>query len=283
MPEPDTADPLHPGLRLRAERERHGYTLRALAREIGVSPATLSHLETGKTRIDPTRLERIAAALAVPAHVLQVDQAPPAAQAPDWRTYPPLTFDPVLRAALEVFLEVGYHGASVRDIAARSGLSVAGIYHYHPGKQHMLRQIFDLTMAELLERGTAARAEGHDPVERFRLLVEHLALFHTRRRELGFIGATEMRSLEPANRAAVAAMRVRQQRMVDEEVTAAAAAGLFHCRSPERAARAVVTLCTSLVHWYRPDGELDAAEIAAEYVEHALDLVRFSPITATGP
>ena len=34
-----------------------------------------------------------------------------------WRIVEPLTLTPLLTAALEVFHELGYHGASVRDIA----------------------------------------------------------------------------------------------------------------------------------------------------------------------
>jgi AcrR family transcriptional regulator len=267
------------GRRLREERERRGLTLRALARQIGVSPATLSHIETGKTRANDARLENIADALGVASAGLTAGPAPdggkPAEPPADWRTYPPPTLDPVLRAALDLFLDVGYHGASVRDIAARSGLSVSGIYHYHPSKQQMLVRILDAAMADLLARAEQARAEGADPVARFRLLVENLALFHTHRRELGFIGASEMRSLERANRDRIAAMRVRQQRMLDAEVEAAVALGRFDVRRPRQASRAVVTMCTSLVQWYRPDGPMSPEQIALEYVEFALDLVRF--------
>ena len=136
-------------------------------------------------------------------------------------------------------------------------------------------RILDAAMTDLLARAERARAEGADPVARFRLLVEHLALFHTHRRELGFIGASEMRSLEHANRDRIAAMRVRQQRMLDAEVEAAVALGRFEARRPRQASRAVATMCTSLVQWYRPDGPMSPEEIALEYVGFALDLVRF--------
>jgi hypothetical protein len=43
-------------------------------------------------------------------------------------------------------------------------------------------------MADLMHRAQAARADGHDSVERFSLLIENLGLFHTHRRELGFVG-----------------------------------------------------------------------------------------------
>ncbi len=107
----------------------------------------------------------------------------------------------MLRAALDEFVHIGYHGATVRGIAARAGLSVPGIYHYYGSKQHMLMSIMEYAMCDLLRRARAAQADGRDPVERFSLQVEHLVLFHTHRAELGFVGAAEKRSLAPRIRA----------------------------------------------------------------------------------
>src|SRR5699024_7716598 len=120
----------------------------------------------------------------------------------------------------------------------------------------------------------AARGEGDDPASRFALLVEHLALYHTHRRDLGFLGASEMRSLGPENRHRITGMRNRQQHMVDKEVADGVRCGMFHTSRPEEAARAVATMCTALTTWFNPDGPLRPEEIAAHYVEFALNLVR---------
>jgi AcrR family transcriptional regulator/DNA-binding transcriptional ArsR family regulator len=204
---------------------------------------------------------------------------PPASK--DWRRFDPLVLDPVLRAAVEAFVELGYHGSTVRDIAARSGLSKPGTYHYYPKKQRVLVAILDMTMADLLERSRAAREEGGlDPVRRFALLVECLALYHTYRRDLAFIGASEMRSLEPANRDRIAALRTEQQGMLDVEVEAATVAGRFTTPFPHEASRALATMCTGLAQWYKPHGPLTPEETAAQYVRFALDLMGHRPAAA---
>lgn len=268
------------GAQVRTARTATGTSLRGLARRLGISPATLSQIETGRTGLSVHRLSRIADALGttVP-QILDVVVTPPEGEpggeveppprpSPPvrWREYGPLDFDPVLRAALDEILAIGYHGATVRGIAARAGLSVSGIYHYYTSKQQMLVTIFDRTMADLLARARAAHAEGCDPVARFGLLVENLVLFHTHRRELGSVGAGEMRSLEPANRARIAELRTVQQRMVDREVAEAVRLGRFCAAHPHEAARAVVTMCTALPTWWRPDGPFGPEELAAQYV-----------------
>jgi AcrR family transcriptional regulator len=277
------------GAQVRQARVATGTSLRALARRLGVSPATLSQIETGRTGLSVHRLSRIAEALGLTVpQILDVVVAPPDAGPPDdgpagrppgpatrvrWREYGPLDFDPVLRAALEEFLAIGYHGATVRGIAARAGLSVSGMYHYYTSKQHMLVTILDLTMTDLLARAHAAHAEGRDPVERFCLLVENLVLYHTHRRELGFVGAAEMRSFEPGNRARIAELRTVVQRMVDREVEDAVREGRFRADHPHEAARAVVTMCTALPTWWRPDGPLAPERVAQQYVGFALELM----------
>lgn len=278
------------GAQVRQARMATGTSLRGLARKLGVSPATLSQIETGRTGLSVPRLSRIAEALGLTVpQILDVVVAPPGAgptgevEPPRrttgpatrvrWREYGPLDFDPVLRAALAEFLAIGYHGATVRGIAARAGLSVAGIYHYYTSKQHMLVTILDLTMADLLARARAAHEEGGDPVERFCLLVENLVLYHTHRRELGFVGAAEMRSFEPANRARIAELRTVQQRMVDHEVAEAVRLGRFRDDHPHEAARAVVTMCTALPTWWRPDGPLSPEQVAAQYVGFARQMM----------
>jgi AcrR family transcriptional regulator len=195
-------------------------------------------------------------------------------RAADWREYAPLALGPVLSAAVEAFVEVGYHGAAIRDIARRSGLSVPGLYHHYPSKQALLAAILDLTMEDLLWRSRAARDEGGaDCVTRFALLVECLTLYHTYRRDLAFIGASEMRSLTPENRDRITRMRVEQQRMVDAEVEQAIAERRFTIANPHEASRAVVSMCTAIPQWYRPDGSLTPEEIAERYVEFALRLM----------
>lgn len=285
------------GRRVRELRTARGLTLREVADRLGVSPATMSAVENGRTGVSAERVARLAEEFGVPVQRLfgAPDTgplrpgsgragvgAPPEPRTPlrsqdgpaDWRSFPPLVMDQALRGALSAFLEFGYHGATMRTIAERAGISVAGLYHYYASKHDLLVALLDLTMTDLLARSTTARDQGRDPVERFALLVECLALFHTHRRELGFVGASEMRSLSPEARHLVAAARIEMQRMVDEEVEQAVRSGAFRTTRPRQAARAVVTMCTALPQWFRDTGPASGEQIAAEYVEFALDLVR---------
>ncbi|MCR6485076.1 TetR family transcriptional regulator [Amycolatopsis sp. OK19-0408] len=259
------------GARLRAARRRAGLTLRQVAVALEVSAGTWSAVENGRTKIDDARLARAASLLSVDPAVLR---DPPRAAGGGWRDFAPLRLEPPLAGALEAFVELGYHGATIRDIAQRARLSVPGVYHHWPAKQDLLVALLDLTMDDLLTRARAARAEADGPVERFTRLVECLALFHTHRRELGFIGASEMRSLAEPSRIRIAAVRQEMQHMVDDEVVEGCRRGVMTTPLPKEAARAVVTMCTALPQWWSPGGPSSPETVARQYVEFALDVVK---------
>jgi AcrR family transcriptional regulator len=44
----------------------------------------------------------------------------------------------ILQAALEVFSVQGYRGAPMADVAAKVGLTLAGVLHYYPSKEELL-------------------------------------------------------------------------------------------------------------------------------------------------
>lgn len=53
--------------------------------------------------------------------------------------------DRIVRAATEVFAEKGYHGATIADVVARSGLSVGAIYTHFRGKDELFLRACDAT------------------------------------------------------------------------------------------------------------------------------------------
>jgi len=272
---------------LRSLRTRRGISLRSLAAELAISPSLLSGIENGRTRVSRAFADHAAALLDCPVDDLLAPVQAASAQSPTavtnhhWRTYEPLTFDAPLTAALSTFLEFGYHGASTREIASRAGLSVPGLYHYYPTKQHMLVAIMQYVMDDILSRSRAACAQGKTPAERFALMVESVALFHAARRELAFVGSSELRSLEPEALARNRQARRLHRQLLDDETKAAVACGEFRTHDPLAASRAVVGLCVSLPLWFKNDGTSTPQQVATQYVEYALRIAGYTKNPAT--
>jgi len=254
--------------------------MRELARRVGVSPGTICAVEKGSTGVSLTRLAQFAAVFGTtPAELLQPGRSTPVAAPVDtaggahWRSFPPMDLDAVTVAAISTFVDTGYHGATMRTIAQRAGMSLSGVYHYYPSKQLILVTILDLTMDEVEWRTHGAAAEAVGPLRRLQCEVEALALFHTVRADLAFIGSSEMRSLEQPDRGRIAARRSAIQHLLDREILAAIAEGSAHCSTPLETGRAISTMCTSLPQWFDTSGPTSAPKIAERYSQMALQMI----------
>jgi AcrR family transcriptional regulator len=68
----------------------------------------------------------------------------------------------IIAAGREVFAELGYGAATVRDVIRRTGLAAGTFYNYFPDKESVFRAMLDESTRELRARLRAARAEGED-------------------------------------------------------------------------------------------------------------------------
>jgi AcrR family transcriptional regulator len=89
----------------------------------------------------------------------------------------------ILAAASDVFAEHGFEKASVREVAARAGISVGGIYLYFRTKQELYTGLMRSQMEEFLGRVEKLRAEP--PLTALRRLIDlYLEIAVTRTRML---------------------------------------------------------------------------------------------------
>jgi len=191
-----------------------------------------------------------------------------------WRDYAKDDLPPILSSALECFMEQGYHGTTIRQVAARAGLSVPGLYHHYPSKHALLVALMSHAMLDLWTRSQLALTEaGATDPRQFDLLVECLVLFHALRRELAFIAYGEIRSLNGTARSEHIAARDRQQRLMDSIIQQGVETGIFSTHYPREASTAIITMCTGVAQWFQPDGPLSPEELVERYREIAAKAV----------
>src|SRR3954454_9905939 len=66
----------------------------------------------------------------------------------------------ILDAAREVFADIGFGAATLRDIVRRTDLATGTFYNYSPDKESVLRALVDETAGEARERVHEARRRG---------------------------------------------------------------------------------------------------------------------------
>src|SRR5687767_472168 len=80
----------------------------------------------------------------------------------------------IIEAARALFREKGFEGATMREIAARVGLSLGAAYYYFPSKEAIVAAYYEQVQEQHLERATAAFAECRSLKERL------CAAYHTK-------------------------------------------------------------------------------------------------------
>lgn len=72
--------------------------------------------------------------------------------------------DEILAAAIEAFETQGFDAARMEDVAARAGISKAGVYLYFESKEALLRALIERHIAPIADRASAlAEAGAADP------------------------------------------------------------------------------------------------------------------------
>jgi AcrR family transcriptional regulator len=81
------------------------------------------------------------------------------------------------RAALDVFAERGYHGASIDEIARRSGVTPPVVYDHFESKLALHRRLLERTRGELLAMWTESLAGDEPAEERIPRAIEAWAIY----------------------------------------------------------------------------------------------------------
>ncbi len=181
----------------------------------------------------------------------------------------------ILRAAVEVMGEDGYEGSSTRDMAARAGVTVAALYHHFPSKLDLLREFLDEAHEITIARVDRRLAALDDPTPEARLDEAVATLIATHLHDdfaqrASNVALREYTRLAPPDRAVIDAKRALLLARIEDLVTP------FAVDDPHETARAIVTLCSSLVE---PFAEMDRsmASVTETYQDLARRLVGAPP------
>lgn len=204
------------------------------------------------------------------------DAAPPEAE-PGWRDFGPLALTPIMDAALDVFRENGFHGATVREISRRAGMTVPALYYHHENKEGLLIALLELGTSEVAWRVRAAADEAAGkPGQQFVNVIEAVTLHMAHRLHLAVLDG-EVRYLSPSNRRRYSTRRKSVENVLTGVIEAGVQDGTFLVTDPHETSRALLGMCQSVARWYRPKGRLSAEGLVGRYVDIALMTVGAHP------
>jgi AcrR family transcriptional regulator len=91
----------------------------------------------------------------------------------------------LIQAAIQVFLEKGFHNATVRDIGRAANMTQGTIYNYVSSKDDILYMVCDRIVSEYQSQARKALDTSNGPVDRVRSAVRAVsAVMYRHRREI---------------------------------------------------------------------------------------------------
>ena len=174
------------------------------------------------------------------------------------------TSDEIRSVALDLFYRRGFQATSLRDIAAKVGIQVGSLYNHIASKDDLLFEVMQKVMLDLLnDQGRVA--ETSDVVERMRLLIYHHVKFHGERAHEVFVGNSELRSLNRAQRARIVSLRHEYEQMIQTELGDGIRQGKFLPIDVAVTAFGILAMTTGVSSWYSRRGRLSLEQIADIY------------------
>lgn len=179
----------------------------------------------------------------------------------------------VLEAALVLFAERGYHGVSMRDLAAEVGMRASSLYVHVPSKEDLLLQLILLGHEEHrdgMRRGVLDAAGGSPSAQLAAATRAHVR-FHATYPMLATVANNEMRSLSTEAMRAVHGVRGDAEGLLRDIIERGTRLGEFACADTWLAMAAIGAMGIRVASWYRPgDAPYAVEEVCDRYAEFAL-------------
>jgi AcrR family transcriptional regulator len=167
------------------------------------------------------------------------------------RGRPGYDLEAVLQAAVEVFNERGYDGASMEDLSLRLGIAKSAIYYHVSSKEELLRIALDRALDGWSEAAGRARELDAPAIERLELLVRGTVA--VLKEQLPYVTLLlRVRGNSDVEREALVRRRSFDQ-LVAALVEEAQRDGDIRADvDPKVTARLLFGMINSIVEWYRP-------------------------------
>ncbi|HWW16256.1 MAG TPA: TetR/AcrR family transcriptional regulator [Candidatus Dormibacteraeota bacterium] len=181
----------------------------------------------------------------------------------------------ILRTAARLFQQRGYDATSMNDVAAALKLSKGGLYHHFQSKDEILYEIMNHAM-EITEERVLNPVRGiADPEERLRALIRlHIEVVLSARDREITVMLHENHPLPPALRKRINSRKKdyihfleNLMAEVQKEVQKRVQRESSRRVSPRAAAFALLGMINWIYQWYKPEGELQAQNLAPQFTD----------------
>lgn len=181
----------------------------------------------------------------------------------------------ILDAACLLFIDKGFGGTNINDIADAVGVTRTALYYYFPSKESMLEALTE----EVTEKASriAGSVSGRDELpadEALRqLILQHAGLILSHPLQFRVVERSETSLPQPHRKAAQTARRSVLEHFV-RVIERGIAAGLFRRGDARVAAFSIIGMCNWCAWWFDAGGDVPAESVAATLADYGLRMLR---------
>jgi TetR/AcrR family transcriptional regulator len=179
----------------------------------------------------------------------------------------------ILKSAAKAFRRLGYHGATVEQIAAALHMKKGNLYYYFRNKEEMLFACHQYSLDRLTLLLDQIDASGEHADVKLRCLIH--AFVHTILDELhGTALFLELEALSPSHLKAVITRRDAFEQGVRRVLEDGMADGTFAQGDPKLLAFAIFGSVNWIPRWYSPAGPASSQVIADRFADFLISGLR---------
>jgi AcrR family transcriptional regulator len=175
----------------------------------------------------------------------------------------------ILKSAAKAFRKLGYHGATVEEIASALQMKKGNLYYYFRNKEEILFACHQYSLDRLTQLFDEVQATAAAPGDKLRQLI--VAFVHTILDDLhGTALFLDLEALTPAHLRTVIARRDRFEHGVRDIVREGIEAGIFGTGDPKLLAFAMFGAVNWIPRWFNPNGPASSHEIADRFADYLI-------------
>ncbi|MGY2031062.1 TetR/AcrR family transcriptional regulator [Nocardia gipuzkoensis] len=188
------------------------------------------------------------------------------------------TRERIVRAAIDLFAEQGFHGTGVAEIGERADVQRGALYYHIGSKEDLLWQILRDYIQRMLADAEQIADRPGDPITKLRKLIHsHVRLIIRHQREVA-IQLRDVGALTGERAAQLQDLRDRVQHCWQRVIDAGHAEGALRT-ADHVVTNSVLGMLNMVSFWYRPHGDRSPGEIADILTTTLLD----GMVTSTAP
>ncbi len=194
----------------------------------------------------------------------------------------------ILTAAAGLLARNGYHGMSMRDLAAASGTQLANLYNYFASKEALLFALQSRAFESLIAASETAIAAAPDPETRLYAFIHNHVRFVAEHGDVMRVLVEEAGELPPEHRRAIRRLKERYYAIGHACVAAVSGAAAATPRrrrdalETERATYAIFGMLNWIYAWHQPRRHGSPQQVARSI--HALAMGGLAaPVPARTP